>query len=267
MAGLFQLSPARLTSLLTPRHGVQREVGLAYGPLPRQRLDLYTPQALAPGASALLFLHGGAWSSGSRADYGFVGTGLARFGALIAVADYRLWPDVAFPAFVEDAALAAGWLAARGRPVLVMGHSAGAYLAAAIALDPRWGVRKRVAGLIGVSGPYDFGPEEVTPPAIFAGLDRVQAAPPGVDLRGAPPMLLLHGGADRIVGPYHSDILAGRARAAGAAVRHVVWPRLSHIDIMAGFTPAARWLRMGEPQVLAEITRFLAEGPAHPRGE
>jgi acetyl esterase/lipase len=80
-------------------------------------------------------------------------------------------------------------------------------------------------------------------------------------------MLLLHGGADRIVGPYHSDILAGRARAVGAAVRHVVWPRLSHIDIMAGFTPAARWLRMGEPQVLAEITRFLAEGPAHRRGE
>jgi acetyl esterase/lipase len=269
VAGLFGLSacsPARIASLLTPSQGVRREAGLAYGLLPRQQLDLYKPDDLAPGAPALLFLYGGAWVSGSRAEYGFVGTTLARLGAVTAVADYRLWPDVAFPAFLEDAALAARWLAARGRPLLIMGHSAGAYLAAAIALDPRWGVRPMVAGFIGVSGPYDFGPDEVTPPAIFTGLDRVQAAAPSVDLRGAPPMLLLHGARDRTVGPYHSEILAGRSRAAVVPVRHVVWPRLSHIDIMAGFTPAARFVGLGEPEVVAEIGRFLTSVRAHPPG-
>lgn len=261
MAGLFQLSPARLASLLTPRQGVRREAGLEYGPLPRQRLDLYTPDDLAPEAPAVLFLYGGAWTSGSRAEYGFVGVTLARLGALVAVADYRLWPDVAFPAFVEDAALAARWLAARGRPVVLMGHSAGAYLAAAIALDPRWGVRLLARGFIGVSGPYEFGPEEVTPPAIFAGLDRVRAAP--ASLEGAPPMLLLHGARDTTVGPYHSEILAERARQAGVPVRHVVWPNLSHIDIMAGFVPASRFVGMGEPEVVAEIGRFLTSVLGH----
>ncbi len=229
--------------------------GLGYGPLPRQRLDLYLPEHDTPNAPALLFLHGGAWVSGSRADYGFVGVTLARRGIVVAIADYRLWPKVAHPGFVEDAALAARWVATRHGGVTVMGHSAGAFLAACIALDPRWGVREQMRGFIGISGPYDFGAHEVTPPAIFAGLERIQAAP--VPLEGAPPLLLLHGARDTTVGPYHSEILAERARQAGVPVRHVVWPRLSHIDIMAGFTPAARWLRMGEPAVVDEIAAFL----------
>jgi len=271
MAGLFSLpgySPARVASLLTPLRGVRRQTDLSYGPLPRQRLDLYTNANLPPEAPAILFLHGGGWVSGAREDYGFVGVALARLGALVAVADYRLWPAAGFPAFVEDGALATRWLATHApeRRLIVMGHSAGAFTAAAIALDPRWGARGHVQGLVGISGPYDFGPEEVTPPEIFAGLPRVRAAPPDVPLDGAPAMLLLHGGADRTVGPYHSEILAERARVAGVPVRHRVWPRLSHIDIMAGFTPASRWIGMGEPEVVAEIGHFLTSGAAHPPG-
>ncbi|WP_191085126.1 alpha/beta hydrolase [Roseococcus microcysteis] len=265
MAGLFGLaacSPARLASWLTPSEGVRREQGLAYGPLPRQRLDLYTPEGLSSDAPLVLFLPGGAWVSGQRAEYGFVGITLARLGAVAAVADYRLWPEAAYPSFVEDAALALRFLAPQDRPLVVMGHSAGAFNAAAVALDPRWGVRSLVSGLIGISGPYEFGAHEVTPPAIFAGLERIQAAP--APLTGAAPMLLLHGGRDTTVGPYHSEILAERARAAGVPVRHVVWPRLSHIDIMAGFAPASRWLRLGEPEVVAELGRFLTSVRGHP---
>jgi acetyl esterase/lipase len=263
MAGLFSLaacSPARLASALTPRGGVSVERGLAYGPLARQRLDLYTPAALAPEAPALLFIHGGAWTSGSRAEYGFVALPLAQSGALVAVADYRLWPEAAYPAFVEDTALATRWLAAREprRRLVLMGHSAGAFNAAAAALDPRWGARPHVHGFIGIAGPYDFTPEEVTPPAIFAGLSRVEAVPPDARLADAPPLLLLHGARDTTVGPYHSERLAARARQAGTSLRHRVWPHLSHIDIMAGFTPAARWLRLGDPSVAEEATRFLA---------
>jgi acetyl esterase/lipase len=263
MAGLFSLaacSPARLASALTPRGGVSVERGLAYGPLDRHRLDLYTPPSPAPDAPLLLFIHGGAWTSGSRAEYGFVALPLAQSGAIVALADYRLWPEAAYPAFVEDTALATRWLAARepSRRLILMGHSAGAFNAAAAALDPRWGARPHVHGFIGIAGPYDFTPEEVTPPAIFAGLTRVQAVPPEVPLAGAPPLLLLHGERDIIVGPYHSERLAERARAAGTRVQHRTWPSLSHIDIMAGFTPAARWLRMGDPSVAEATTRFLA---------
>jgi acetyl esterase/lipase len=258
------LSSARLASLLTPRGGVRLARGLAYGPHPRHRLDLYTPPGATEAAPLLLFVHGGAWVGGTRAEYGFVATPLARAGALVAAMDYRLWPEAGFPAFVEDTARAARWLAAAhpARRLVLMGHSAGAFNAAAAALDPRWGAREAVGGFIGVSGPYDFTPEEVTPPAIFAGLARVEAVPPEVPLAGAPPLLLLHGAQDTTVGPYHSERLAARAREAGVPVRHVTWPGLSHIDIMAGFTPAARFLRMGEPAVLAEALAFLGLAPA-----
>ena len=263
MAGLFSLaacSPARLASALTPRGGVSVERGLAYGPLARQRLDLYAPATLSADAPALLFIHGGAWTSGSRAEYGFVGLPLAQSGALVAIADYRLWPEAAHPAFVEDTALAARWLAARepGRRLVLMGHSAGAFNAAAVALDPRWGVRGLVRGFVGIAGPYDFTPEEVTPPAIFAGVTRVEAVPRDVPLQGAPPLLLLHGARDVTVGPHHSERLAERGRSAGVPVRHRVWPGLAHVDIMAGFTPAARWLGLGERSVLEEVRGFLA---------
>jgi acetyl esterase/lipase len=253
-------SPAGLASALTPRRGVGVERGLAYGPLARQRLDLYRPPGLAPAAPLVLFIHGGQWSAGGRDEYGFLGITLAQQGALVAVADYRLWPDAAFPAFVEDAALALRWLAARepARRLVAMGHSAGAFNAVAAALDPRWGARDVVGGVIGIAGPYDFGPEEVTPPAIFPGLARVHAVPPEVPLAGAPPLLLLHGAADTTVHPRHSADLAARARAAGVAVRHVTWPGLGHIAIMAGFAPASRWLGIGEPAVVAEVAGFLA---------
>jgi acetyl esterase/lipase len=256
------LPAARLASLLTPRGGVRVTRGLAYGPLSRQRLDRYARPGLAPDAPLLLFVHGGAWVSGSRAEYGFVGLPIAQAGALVAVMDYRLWPDAAYPAFVEDTALAARWLAARepARRLVLMGHSAGAFNAAAAALDPRWGARGVVAGFIGVSGPYDFTPEEATPPEIFAGLSRVEAVPASVPLAGGPRLLLLHGEADRTVGPYHSERLAARAMAEGAAVRHVTWPRLSHIDIMAGFAPASRFVRMGDAAVMAEVLGFLGIG-------
>jgi acetyl esterase/lipase len=262
LAGVFSLtacSPARLASALTPKRGVSITREVAYGPLARQRLDLYAPPGLAPDAPLLLFVHGGAWVSGSRAEYGFVGLPLAQEGALVAVMDYRLWPDAAFPAFIEDTALAARWLAARepARRLVLMGHSAGAFNAAAAALDPRWGARSAVGGFIGVSGPYDFTPEEVTPPDIFAGLARVEAVPEPVSLTEAPALLLLHGEADRTVGPYHSARLAARAGAAGVPVRHVTWPRLSHIDIMAGFAPASRFVRMGDAGVMAEVVGFL----------
>lgn len=263
MAGLFSLaacSPARLASALTPRGGVSIERGLAYGPLARQRLDLYRPAGLPADAPLLLFVYGGAWTMGAREEYGFVALPLAQSGALVAIADYRLWPEAAHPGFVEDTALATRWLAARepARRLVLMGHSAGAFNTAAVALDPRWGARDLVRGFIGVAGPYDFLSEEVTPPAIFAGLARVEAVPRDVPLAGAPPLLLLHGARDTVVRPSQSEILAERACNAGVSVRHRVWPGLAHIDIMAGFAPASRWLGVGEREVVEETTRFLA---------
>lgn len=252
-------SPTRLASALTLRADVRREEDVAYGPLPRHRLDLYRPAQLAAEAPLVVFVHGGGWVAGSRTDYSFVALPIAQLGCEVAVPDYRLWPEAAWPGFVEDCALAVAYLAGRqtARPVLLMGHSAGAFNAASLALDPHWNVRERVAGFIGLAGPYDFGAEEVTPPAIFAAAPRAMAALPKVDLRGAPPLLLLHGADDVTVGPYHSRILAARAREAGVEVRHVEYAGMGHVGIIAALAAPVRALGLSGGDVLGEVRAFV----------
>ncbi|MBY0336009.1 MAG: alpha/beta hydrolase [Acetobacteraceae bacterium] len=255
---LAACSPLGLANALTPRGDVALAADIAHGPLPRHRHDLYRPAGLGAEAPLLVFIHGGNWQTGSRRDYGFVARPLARLGALVAVPDYRLWPEVAWPGFVEDTALAVRALSAAhpGRRLVLMGHSAGAYNAAAAALDPRWGAKPLVGGFIGLAGPYDFGAEEASPPAIFAASPRVVAAPD--PLEGSCPLLLLHGAADVTVGPYHSRILAGRARRAGVPVRHVEYPGMGHIGIVAALAAPVRAVGLAQGDVLGEVRGFLA---------
>ena len=149
--------------------------GIAYGPLARQRLDVYTPTAPAAtparGWPVAVFFYGGSWNTGERGDYRFVAAALAERGVLAIVADCRLYPEVRFPEFLRDAALALAWGLENGkrlggdpRRTFVMGHSAGGYNAAMLALDPRWlaptghDAKRKLAGWIGLAGPYEFLP-------------------------------------------------------------------------------------------------------------
>ena len=87
----------------------------AYGGDARQRADVYLPPATcappARGWPLVVFFYGGSWQSGHRHEYGFVGHSLAARGMVVVVADYRLYPAVSFPAFVEDGAAATAWTA------------------------------------------------------------------------------------------------------------------------------------------------------------
>lgn len=253
-------SPTGLANAFTPSRGVTLEAGLPYGPLARHRFDLYRPPGLADGAPLLVFFHGGGWRTGGREEYPFIARPLARLGCLVAVPDYRLWPEARYPDFVEDTALAVRALSERerGRRLVLMGHSAGAFNAACVALDSRWGQRERVGGLVGLAGPYAFGAQEVDPPAIFAETPRICAAPEPLDARTTPPMLLLHGEADRVVGPYHSRILAERAREAGVPARHVTYPGMGHIGVLAAMAAPVRALGLAGGDVLGQVRGFLA---------
>ena len=138
----------------------------AFGNNPRQRLDVYRPRTIGPAAlPIIIFFYGGSWSSGSKSGYSFVGRALASRGFLVVIPDYRLVPEARFPVFLEDNAMAVRWVRAHGAALggepgrlILAGHSAGAYNAAMLALDPRWlGIdRQWVCGLIGLAGPYDF---------------------------------------------------------------------------------------------------------------
>ncbi|MFZ4532160.1 MAG: alpha/beta hydrolase, partial [Alsobacter sp.] len=75
--------------------------GIAYGAHPRQRLDIYSSSGAAAGrrpAPVVIFVYGGSWTGGRRAEYAFVGRALASRGIVTAVVDYRLVPEVRFPA-------------------------------------------------------------------------------------------------------------------------------------------------------------------------
>ena len=149
--------------------GVTVERGLSYGPHERHVLDLYRPQDGDGNGAVAVFIYGGGWRAGERATYGFVGAALASRGVTTVIPDYRLFPEVMFPDFVGDAAAAYRWaadnIAGTGtkRPVFLVGHSAGAHIAALMAVDNGYldedgaGVPKP-AGFVGLAGPYSFDP-------------------------------------------------------------------------------------------------------------
>ncbi len=271
-------SPVGLANAFTPGGGYRRVSDLPYGELPRQRLDLYLP-AEAEAPPLVVFIHGGNWREGSRKDYPFLAQALTSRGIAVAVPDYRLYPEARWPVFLEDNARAVAWLRgeqgrAAGAPqgaCFVMGHSAGAYNAAALAFDPRWldaaglpGGRNALAGCVALAGPFDWTPHERELADTFgpAPGGRLDAAPSDAALVGAPPALLLHGDADGTVSPRHSVRLAERLRAAGGAPELRLYPGLGHIGIVAAFAAPLRALGLERAPVLDDVAAFVARARA-----
>lgn len=256
-------SPLTVLSQLLADPGVTVRHGISYGPKARHKLDVYEPAEPAkPRGPIVVFYYGGSWQSGERGIYAFLGSALASRGYTTVIADYRLYPEVRFPAFVEDAALAYGWVArslagSRGemRPIYVMGHSAGAHIAALLTLDPRYLCHDRArrctlprpAGFIGLSGPYAFDPTTYAGIApIFAPTagNPEQARPVAVAQRSTvnpPPALLLHGGADRTVTPEATLALTEALRRAGGQVRAITYPGVGHIGLVLAYAAPLRW--------------------------
>ena len=261
-------APARLVNALVPDDGYRLIQDRAYGAGPRQRLDVYVPDDLTAPAPVVVFFYGGRWEFGVKEDYRFVGQALASQGLIAVIADYRLYPEVRFPTFIEDGAAAVRWVQAQisglgGDParIFVMGHSAGAHIAAMLALDAQYlnavGTTPRaLAGLIGLAGPYDFLPlTDPTLQRIFAAEDMAETQPITFAGDGGPPALLLHGEQDRTVRPANSTHLAAQLRAAGTPVELGLYPDLGHIGIVGALAAPLRW----QAPVLDDVARFVRE--------
>jgi len=261
----------------------KRHANIAYGPDPQQRLDVYVPGSAVEHGSAVetrgatplrpvvVFWHGGRWREGDKADYRFVGAALAGSGYVTLVANYRHYPQVKMPGFMQDAAQATLWAAAHaqeygGTPqrLYLMGHSAGAHLAALVTLDARYFAAAprapHIAGVIGLSGPYDFLPllepdvqDMFGPPPLYP-----ESQPINFVRADAPPMLLVHGLNDDTVKPKNSRNLAAALQALGVPVTLKLYPKLSHADTVAALTALLR----GRAPTLADIRAFVSQGAA-----
>jgi len=257
IATLAVLAVAPLCGSPASAKAVNVAEGIPYGDLPRQQLDLYRPAVLDDDTPVVVFFYGGGWERGDRGDLQKTGEALAASGLIVALPDYRLYPDVAFPEFVEDGALAVAhvWQNERRadgtpRPIFVGGHSAGAFKAALLALDDSYLSDAdmppgALAGALLLSGPYDYsGP--LPPP--FSGIfpPETRAASAAAEFVDAadPPVLLLTGEADDDVDPSSTHTLAAAIEAGGGDVSVAVYPgEPDHFATVRGLADAGSAVR------------------------
>lgn len=236
-----------------------------YGAADRQQLDIYAPrrQGTYP---VVMFIYGGSWADGSRHQYEFVGRALAAQGFVVVIADYRLLPEIEYPGFLEDCAEAFAWVVAHvgeygGDPnnVALMGHSAGAYNAAMLVLDPAYlaarGLLGTVKGVVGLSGPYDFFPFDgpITLRTFGAVRDPNSTQPVALVTTEAPPMFLATGDKDTLVYPRNTVALAKRLREVGVPVEEKHYGHLGHPGTLMTLGVPLR----GRAPVLADAVAFL----------
>jgi acetyl esterase/lipase len=287
-------SPAMLLNVAVPRigYGVARDI--AYGATARHRLDVYRRVAADPPPSVLphkggeersvapsstrardhdglkpvvVFFYGGGFRSGRKSEYRFVGEALTSTGMVVAIPDYRIYPEARFPDFLEDGARAVKKvreLVAQfgGDPdrIFLAGHSAGAYIAVMLASNDRWlnadtGDAPWLRGVIALSGRYHDGPlQDEIAEKIFAGPARGETRPATFIRRPSPAMLIAAGGRESHDVLNSKACLAAHLRAHGNEVEEVVYPRIGHTGIIAALAPGFR----RRAPVRSDIARFVA---------
>ncbi len=258
-----------LNTLSGPNALIAKSV--SYGDNARQTLDVYAP-AKARNAPVVVFFYGGSWQGGHKRMYRFLATALTSHGFVVVIPDYRVYPQVRYPGFLIDGARAVAWSrrnATRfgGDPgrLVVMGHSAGAYIAAMLAYDPRWlapagmNARRDLAGFVGLAGPYDFLPiEDPAIRRIFAVRDLPSTQPIRYVSAGEVPSFVGSPVADTLVDPGNSARLAARLRATGNAVTERTYPGASHTTLIGAFSPVLGLIAPVRHDVAAFISQVTS---------
>ena len=283
LAASLHSSPALAVSVMDPFNlpaamdsGTAKVAdGVAYADGPRHKLDIYAPEQRGAAAPVVFFIYGGGWNRGERSDYQFAGRALAARGFVTVIADYRLVPEVRFPGFLEDSANALRWVQDNiadygGDPnrLFLAGHSAGAYNAVMLALEPaflrEYGVTLSIRGVAALSGPYDFYPFEYGEVReAFGSAPNPEGTQP-INLVGpdAPPMYLATGTTDPIVRMQNTQHFAEVLKANGVWVTTKYYEGFGHMEPVIAMGSLWRW-RM---PVLDDMVAFFQMFGAFPSG-
>jgi len=245
MALLTGCSGTSILNTLNNAEGHRSQQNIAYGEFERQKLDVYQPKE-GVGQCVVMFVYGGSWEDGSKNDYGFVGAALARRGYTVVIPDYRLYPQVTYPAFVEDIALA---LASepvqqllQSRKLVMMGHSAGAMIAGLVSYNPDYLQamnlsRAMIDAYVSLSGPHDyFLPTEKYQWTRIFGEDpdeQVKALTVNHIHPDNPPTLIVHASDDETVTPRSAHSLAEKLTQAGVPNTKLIYDSGGHVRLAA----------------------------------
>lgn len=261
-------SPTSILNATIPDEGYTIHKDIAYGNNPRQKLDIYVPDNVSykHPAPVLLFFYGGSWQFGSKDEYLFVGQALASQGFVTVVADYRIYPEVYFPAFVEDGAKAFAWVRSHigsyggnADALFLSGHSAGAYIAVMLTVNHAYLAHEGVApealrGTIGIAGPYDFLPlEDKNLIALFSKAKPEDTQPVNFVEGVNAPMLLATGDEDETVIPRNTERLASKLDIKHSPYEKRVYKGVAHTGIILSLADGFR----SKTTLLEDISSFV----------
>jgi len=275
MALLTGCSGTSILNTLNNADGHRSERSIAYGEHERQKLDVYQPKE-GVGQCVVMFVYGGSWEEGSKNDYGFVGAALARRGYTVVIPDYRLYPQVTYPVFVEDIALA---LASepvqqllQSRKLVMMGHSAGAMIAGLVSYNPDYLqamdlTRDMIDAYIALSGPHDyFLPTDKPQWTRIFGEDQdeqINALTVNHIHPDNPPTLIVHASDDEIVTPRSAHSLAEKLTQAGVPNTKLIYDSGGHVRLAAAMGRPLGFLAPTLDDVDAFLQDVCSQGSIH----
>ena len=233
------------TASAATRGRIRHELDIAYGPGPRQKLDLFFPSGRNGPAPVHIFIHGGYWRANERENYHFVAESVTAAGAIAAIVEYPLMPGARMAQLVADVRQAAAWVGTHigehggdAARISASGHSAGAHLAsylAALAPHEHGFPATRIKALLLVSGLYDLRPIARSFLQAEIGLtpEEVSAWSPFEAIQSPEtPITLVVG--KKETEPFHlqAQDFAFAAEKRGAQVERITVPEHDHMTIM-----------------------------------
>lgn len=264
---MMACTPAKFALVNAPTLTYEGKIieDVAYGDLARQKLDIYIPDIERDTFPVVVFFHGGRWTQGSKEQYKFVGMTLSKMGYVAVLPNTRLYPEVKFPSFAEDAAKSLAWVYENinqykgNKDLFVSGHSSGAHLGALILADESYLAAFELSpdvvnAFAGISGPYDFVPQAPDIKKMFGPPENFPNMVVTNFIGGdEPPMLLLYTGEDESVHPRNLKAFKAGIEKAGGEVESIIYEKGGHAAPVAAFS----WANPSDLPVPEDIDKFF----------